>query len=372
MNAEKLSGLGTRFNPEPELTPAASEKLDLNIDSLRAQILREISRQSGHTGSPARASDVDSAVHRISLFDSASRIMSRTTILAVALSVSSLLVQLLRQIHSSDTVWLDSSVSLLVGVASGTTLVVIIQELIRRKRRAIAPTHEFLRTCGRLEDSMRSHARELLGPTADTASLGRIISAIELLQLWTPEDSQVFRRILATRNAIVHEDNRAISAGDVASAFSKTSRLFSLLSSVESSERRNRLKALAAGRAALSFEERVANALHQAGIRTSSAQRDSGYDLMAWKSDYLTRIRVRYRHSGLLTVTDISSAVDQAPPDISTVIVTNAEISPYVHEYLELLQGEHGSRKRVVAVRWQGNKDTDTLVNIIAGREIEV
>jgi hypothetical protein len=371
MSIGRLPTLGSGSATEPELTPAASETLDQNIEFVRAQILHEISRKTGRSGYRARASDVDSAVRQISFFDSASRIVPRTTVFAVILSSASLLVQVTWQLAGSRTAWLDTGVALLVGTASGTAIVVVIQEIRRHRRLAIEPAREFLRACAGLEDSMRTRARELVGPIADNTSLGRVISALELLQLWTPEDSQAFRRILATRNTIVHEDSRAISSTEIAFAFSGTSRLYSLLSGDRSRETKNPLKEIAASRAALSYEERIANTLRRAGIRVSSVQRDAGYDFMAWKADMLTRVIVKYRHSGILTVSDVNRTADQSPSDIASLIVTNVEISPYVNEYLELLRGQHIDMKQIAAVRWQSSDDTGALVKAMSGQGAE-
>jgi hypothetical protein len=364
MNAGKISALRAESFPEPELTPAASEKLDQNMATVRLQILREISRQYGASDHRARASDVDSAVSRIGFFGSASRIVSRTTVLAIALASVSLLAQVLSQIIKPGKPWLVTGVALLVGITSGTTLVVIIQETRRRKRIASVSGQEFIHAFNRLEDSMRNHARELIGP-ADSTSLGRVISAMELLQLWTPEDSQIFRRLLSTRNSIVHEDGRVMSAETIASAFSKVARLSSLLDISEGSSSRHPIKELATNRAALSFEESVSNALRQAGISVVRAQGDVSYDLLAGKSDLLKRVVIKHRQRGILTVNDIEDTVDHSPSSIPTVIVTNAAISPYVLEYLELARDSSSDKRDILAIRWQNNNDTATLVQAI-------
>jgi hypothetical protein len=370
MNADKGSALHAESFSKPELTPAASEKLDQSIEYVRLQILREISRKYRDSGHRARASDVDSAVSRISVFDSASRFGPYTTILAIALGSFTLLVQVLSQIVRPNELSLNSGVSLLVGITSGTTVVLVIQESRRRKRMASGSLQELLHAFILLEDSMRKHARELIGPAADNASLGRVISALELLQLWTPEDSHVFRRLLGIRNTIVHEDSQAISADKVASAFSKIARLSSLLDSDESSDvSKHRIKDFAANRAALSFEERVTNALRRAGIDVSSAQGNVDYDLLAGKSDLFKRIVIKYRRAGLLTVNDINDIVERLQHNVATIIVTNAAISPYVYEYLDLTQSNSESGKQVVVMRWQNNENTNALVHAIIAKD---
>jgi hypothetical protein len=369
MSADKGSALYAEPTDEPELTPAASEKLDQNVEYVRRQILREISRQSGYSGYQARVSDVESAVNRISFFDSASRIVSRTTILAITLAVTSLAFQLFQ--IKRQSVWLGSGVALLVGITTGTTVVVIIQEIRRRRRISSVPVQEFLNACAGLENSMREHARELLGSVAENAGLGRVISAVELLQLWTPEDSQAFRRVLAIRNSIVHEDNHAISSEIIASAFSQLARLSSLLDSGTPPGPKRRMKDFAASRAALAFEERVTNALRRAGVGVSTAQGDVGYDLLAGKSESLKRVVVKYRQSGLLTVNDVSNLPDQSQANICAVVVTNAAISPYVYEYLDLTYGD-SAEKQLMVVRWQNSEDTGALVQAIAPESAEV
>jgi hypothetical protein len=373
MNADSGSALGAEPTEGPQLTPAASEKLDQNVEYVRTQILREISRQSSYPGYRARASDVESAVNRISSFDSASRIVSRTTVLAIILGIMSLAFELLSQLgRNNSSLWLGSGVALLVGITTGTTVVLIIQEIRRRRRVSSAPVEEFLYACARLEDSMRKHARELLGSLAEDAALGRVISAVELLQLWTPEDSQAFRRVLAIRNSIVHEDSHDISSERIASAFSQMARLSSLLdSNVSSGRTKRRIKDFATSRAALAFEERVTNALRRAGVGVSSAQGDVGYDLLAGRSESLKRIVIKYRASGVLTVNDISDAVDQPQANVDTVIVTNATVSPYVYEYLDLTY-DNSDEKQIKLVRWENGEDTEALVHAITAERADV
>jgi hypothetical protein len=352
----------------PQLTPAASEKLEQNIEYVRAQILREISRLSDDSGHLARASDVESAVSRIRFFDSASKYAPRLVLISTIASICAVLGQITVVALSKDAAHING-LAVLIGVTAGATTtaatLLIIQEFKRYRRVMSASEGEFLQAFVQLENRMRKDAQELLGPVADSTGLGRVISAVELLQLWTPEDSLAFRQLLGIRNSIVHEDTRDISAEKIAESFSKVARLSALLETDASSGARRKINEVVANRAALSYEERVANALRRAHLDVSSTQGDVGYDLLVGRSDFLKRIVFKYRRSGLLTVNDISDVVDDLDSLIGTVVITNVEISPYVDEYLGLTQESSGNAETISVVSWRNDEDTNSLVDII-------
>jgi hypothetical protein len=366
MSAEKIPVLGAILSEEPELTPAASEALDQNVENIRLQILREIARVYRDPGHRVRTADVESAMNSVTAFDAPSRFgASLKTMLAIFLAVVTLVVELVTQISKSSETWFTTAVALMVGVTTGTGLVIVVQETRRRRRRSHASLHEFLRTFGAMEDAVRDHARELLGGIADNASLGRAISAIELMQLWTPEDSQIFRRLLAVRNAVVHEESRDLPVREVAAGFSQMARLTSLLESASVTGTRSKLADFTESRAALVFEERVAHALRRAAVSVATVQSDSGYDLLIERSDIVRKVIIKYRKSGLLAVHDIADVVEKVKPGIATTIVTNAAVSPYVNEYLELSRDDGGDTKQISIVSWRDQADKERLVYAI-------
>jgi hypothetical protein len=369
VSTDKRSMIHVDPDHVPELTPAASEKLEQNIEYVRAQILREISRVSAESGHRASASDVDNAVSRIRFFDSASKYATRLAPVSIVASICAVLGQITILAMTKDTAHING-LALLVGVTAGATTtaatLLIIQEFKRHRRVMWASQREFLQAFVQLEDRLRKEAQELLGPIADSTSLGRSISAVELLQLWTPEDSLAFRRLLGIRNSIVHEDSRDISAEKLTEAFSRIARLSALLEMNANSRTRRKINEAVANRSALSYEERVTDAMRKARLEVCSTQGDADYDLLVGRSDFLKRVVFRYRRSGLLTVNDISGIVDGIDSLVGTVVITNAEISPYVYEYLGLAQESSGDGgAKVSVVSWRNDGDTRTLVQAI-------
>jgi hypothetical protein len=265
-------------------------------------------------------------------------------------------------LEKSDAQLVYVGAALVGGIATSVAFMLVVQDSRRRKRSMTSAAAELLHSFARLENSMRRSSQELLGPIADDTNLGRIISALELLQLWTPEDSYSFRRLLGTRNSIAHEDHLQVSSEEVASAYSQIARLSDLLDMDTS----GRLKGLAVSASALWYEERIQNSLRRVGLSVSRAQGDPGYDFLAGKSDTLKRVVCKYRSSGLLTVNDVSETVERLDSAIGTVVVTNAEISPYVHEYIMLTKMQAGRENWIKIVRWRDVSDTNDLMDVIS------
>lgn len=363
MSTGKASVLGAGSFREPELTPAASETLDRNVASIRQQILRELAREYRDPDHRIRTSDVESAVNSISAFaTSRIRASSRITKLAIFLAAVCLAGQIVILISGSRETWLISAVAAMAGATAGTAFVLVMQDVRRRRRRSRTSLHEFLRAFDALEDDVRRHARELLGDSADIAGLGRAISAVELMQLWTPEDSQEFRRVLAMRNSIVHEDSHQFSANDIATAFSQMARLTSLLDGGSEVSAKGKLADLTENRAARVFEDRVANALRRAGFSVSVAQGEPDYDLLAEKSGTLKKVAVKYRKSGLLTVQDVADIAEKAEPGAATIVITNVPVSPYTFSYLELSANTRGT---ISIMTWPDVSNPEPLVDAV-------
>jgi hypothetical protein len=359
MNSDKdLAAHSSVISDEPALTPAASEKLEQNMETLRLQILREVARKSKGSGARARASDVDSAVSRILLFgSSAARIRFFWPASVLVITVINVLAQL-HAVKIGDTQLIYVGLPVIAGIATSVALILVVQDARRGNRSGTSSATELLHAFEKLENSMRKSSQELLGPIADDTSLGRVISAVELLQLWTPEDSSSFRRVLGTRNSIAHEEHLQVSPEEMAYAYSQIARLSDLLDKNVS----GRLRGIATN---LWYEERVSNSLRRAGLSVSRAQGDPGYDFLAGKSDILKAVVCKYRSSGLLTVNDVTDTVDKLGSAIGIVVVTNAEISPYVHEYIMLTREQAGREKWMSIVPWRDISDTRALVDVI-------
>jgi hypothetical protein len=350
---------------EIELTPAASEKLDQNIDLVRQQILREISRQRRGQGQLARVSDVESVVHDIGFLDPASRPASPVAWLAVVLGCTSLGAELLSQLDRVGGAWLAGALALLTGVAAGLTLVTVMPMAKRRTATRSRSRREFRYAFSALEDDVRRHARELIGPAADSASLGRVISAVELLQLWTLEDSRSFRRLLGVRNSIVHEDSYVIPAQKLRTGFAQMTRLSSLLDNRTPLDPDLRTRRPRDARAALLFEERVINALRQADLDVNSTHGATGNDLSVRTAGSVTRVVVKFRKTGILAVADIADVVDKPEPGVNTIIVTNAAVSPYSRQYAQLANNGDSRRGTVSIVSWRDGHDAQALISAI-------
>jgi hypothetical protein len=367
MSVEKISALGARALPEPELTPAASEILDRNVEGIRRQILREIARvYLREPGYRARAADVESAVHNIAAFDAVSRPSGSrwATRLAIGLAAASLSVQLAVLATKSGQAWLIAAGALMVGTTTGVAAILVMQESRQRRLRSQRSANEFLQSFDTLESAVRDRARELLGDGAETGSLGRAISAVELIQLWTPEDSQAFRRIIAIRNSIVHEVNREPPVDEIAAGFSHMARLATLLRIKPAGTIRSKLSELNDVRAARVFAERVANTLRQAGLYTTPAQGDPGYGFLAGRSDSLKRVVIKFRRSGLLKADDVSEIAENAKPGMVTLVVTNVEISPYALDQIEL-SGKSHTQNSVSVFSWPDQSDPAPLVKAV-------
>jgi len=366
MTVDKLPVLGETPG-EPELTPAAEERLDQNVAVIRQQILRELSRhQPRGQEHIVRAADVEKATQHIFTDDITVRLsrIARAFLVLVASGavLAFILLESISVKGSSSTAWLAIGTSVMIGITSGVAASLVVHEVRVRHRTSYKPIREFMLAFANLESEIRVKARELLDDGSDTASLGRVVSAMEILQLWTPEDSYEFRKLLSLRNSIVHEDSRTLPAEKIAQSFVEMTRLESLLNL--NSARRAKSWGIAATnrKSSLAFEERLANALREASIHVEAAPAGAGYDLLAGNREEVKRIVTKYRQSGPLTVNDVSNIASAV--NTPTVVVTNAPVSPYVQQILELApQGREGSS--VSVVQWQPGNPTDALVAAI-------
>lgn len=334
-----------------ELTPAAAERLDQNVEFVRQRILREMSRQHSASGYPARASDVDTALNDIGILGSWSRKARSVAWLAAGIAAAGLITALLGQVGRPEMLWPIISAALAAGVASGTALAIVSLEAMRRRLGVPRSCRQFLNAFDSLEAEMRQRSLQLMGAAADSASLGRVISAVELLQLWTPDDSREFRRLLAVRNAIVHEDGRAISSHRIATGLSQMYRLSALLSAGNSFANRS-IREVAAHRAARAFTDRVASALRQVGVDVITTHGDAYSDLIIRSGGSAKEIVTRYRKSGPLSVSDITDVVEQSDPNAEIWVVTNATVSPYADEYVQLARDKSGRHPAITIVSW--------------------
>lgn len=344
--------MNTRRSCDLELTPAASERLDRNVERVRQEILREISRRHRGSDYRARASDVDNALNDLASRYAPSRTIWWAAWIAAGIATVGLVTALVGQVGRPEKLWPAISAALAAGIASATTLAIVGLWAMRRRGNLSMSSRQFVAAFDVLESGMRQQSRELMGSTADVAGLGRVISAVELLQLWTPEDSQEFRRLLVLRNAIVHDDRRSVYAKSMATGFDEMAHLSRLLTANDSDASR-RMKDITTHRTARAFTDRVASALREAGIDVISAHDDVYYNFIASSAGLAKRIVVKYRKLGPLSVHDIADVVDKSDPDAETWIITNAAVSPYAEEYVQLARDPSGRDRTITIVSWQ-------------------
>jgi hypothetical protein len=366
MSTENAAASARSEVEELDLTPAASEALDINADSFKRQVLIELSRRHRDPDSKVRMSDVQLAVAQIVADGPKNiKIVPRLIRLALTLTVLTLIAQTLIGLHGTTQSWIISGAALLAGISTGTTMVIVVQDVRRRRRESPAASQEFLREILSLEWSARRVVAQALGDGAEKSSLGRIISALEILDIWTPEDSQVFRRLLFLRNSLVHEDSRILSQEDIGFGLSQAARLLSLIrrgqKAVEVSGGKDYLTPYRR-RSAISFEERVAHALRQASFDVVSAQRDYGYDLLTETPAGSVAIVTRYRNDGFLEVADIVQSLQRKSPDVTMALVTNAPLSPSAIRYLA---SPNVANRPPIVISWLEGESNEKLVQSI-------
>jgi hypothetical protein len=365
MSTENVAGI-PRASNDLELTPAASEALELNTDLFRRQVLQELSRTHRRRGYRVRVSDVQVAADQVAAEGPRSVSVRLLTRLALILAFGTLFVQLLIGLNIADKAWTISAAALLTGISTGTATVLVVQEF-RGRRKETSASMGFLWDVQALEWSARQTVKGILGPEAETASLARVLSALEILEVWTPEDSQVFRRLLFLRNSLVHEDSRVLSADDIGFGLSQASRLSDLLrrshrtlkskSAQVSSERAALIR-----RAASVYEERVANALREASFRVLGAQGDYGYDLLTDTPIGSLAIVIRYQSEGLIGKVDLERIDQRQLPDIPVVLVANVRLSLEAERYL----GSPDSSHKVTVVVWRESESDKSLIESIS------
>jgi len=368
MSTERIPLLQGSSQDAGSLTPAASEALRQSVESYRQQLLRESSRVARGSGKVIRSSDIESALSSIGPSKSATRgVAPLRTLFTVLLAAVALTVQIVAQITGSIGSLVLSVGSIFAGAAAATATVIVVQERRKRTRRASASAGmTFVSSFAALEDLLRERSQELLGEVADTAGLGRVISAVELMQLWTPEDSQIFRRILSMRNALVHEETRVLPPGDVIAALAQMARLSSLLSVTPTRGPKVKFAQIKDNRAALVFEERIASTLRGAGFNVVTATAGAGYDFLVSRNDRACCLVAKYRHSGPTSILDVSGIVERAPTNLFTILVTNTSPSAYVTDYLSLPSDENpGKQKRISLVVWTDSMSAEILVDAV-------
>jgi hypothetical protein len=362
MSAEEVRGESPE-RAETALTPAASEALDLNADLFKRQVLLELSRKP--TGHRARVSDVQQAVDRVA--GDGKRYANMASLLArfaVLLSAGTLAFQILIQAKLSERDWAVGLAAVLVGISTGTTIVMLIQEGRRRSRERRVSAGGFLREIQTLEWSARRIAVLALGENSEAASLRRIISVLEMLDVWTPEDSQIFRRLLSIRNKIVHEYSGSLSPAETTFGLSQAARLSKLIRARErelahSSERISVWSHRSPRRAALSYEERVASALRRASFDVMGAQGEHDYDLLAETPRGTVAIIIKYRSGDCLEIGDIFLAAKKGPHGLPLIIITNAQLSAAAVDYLA---SPDVTSALVRVISWSEDEPDDVLV----------
>lgn len=348
-----------------ELTPAASEALDQSADSFRRQVLQELSRTHRSSNYRIRMSDVQQAVSEIPggwQIDRSYLYLLIAAVLASAASLITLIFTSIAALNGSAKALVIGGSAFLVGIACGSVVFLVVE---KRGTSRTSLSRKFLRQVSALESGARQAAEKVLGSQAEDSSLGRIISVLELLEIWTPEDSQVFRKLLSLRNRIVHEDYRSFPPRDIGAGASQAARLLDLIDrrmdTGKASQGRSLWK-LAHGNfpREIAFEEQVTNALRNASFHILGVQQDRGYDLLIETPNGSVAVIVKYKEHGDLAMDDI---VGRKLPNINTVIVTSAPISEAVRRFIA---SSGATGLRLSAISWRPEDSDATLAESIA------
>jgi hypothetical protein len=362
MSTERGSMAGGEDSSGMELTPAASEALDLSADSFRHQVLQELSRTHRSSDYRIRVSDVQQAVSEIPSglrTNRSSMYLLISAVLLCALSLVSFTITAISSLHGAAQAWAISGAGLLIGAACGGVVVLVVQE---HTTSGTSLSREFLRQASALEASARQAAGKVLGEQAENSSLSRIISVLELLEIWTPEDSQAFRKLLSLRNKIVHEDYSSLPPKDITFGVSQAARLLSLIhrrmDTGEASQGRIFWKLEHGFPDGIAFEERVSNALRKASFHVLGAQQDRGYDLLVETPSGSVMVIAKYKESGDLVMDDVRRILSRQLPNINLAIVTNAQVSYAVRRFLS---SSEIVGRRISVISWQP-RDPDTAL----------
>jgi pimeloyl-ACP methyl ester carboxylesterase len=356
---------------EPTLTPAASEALELNADLFKRQVLHELSRRYKNPGYRVRVSDVQGAVAQVAAAGPRNlKVVPLVAKVAVSLSMATLVIQVIIQSKLNSRAWGIGVAAVLVGVSTGATVVMLFQEARRRRLDRAVASGGFLREIQALEWAARRIAEQAIGDSAKTSSLLRILSALEVLAVWTPEESQTFRELLSIRNAIVHEDARGLSPAEINFGLSQTARLSGLIRArkkeLEHAPERGRPRS---SRAALSYEERVVSALHGASFSVIDAQGAHKYDLLAETSAGTVAIVVEYRKGDSLEIDDLLPVAAKRPVGVPIVVVTDASPSPTARKYLK---SPDALAAQINVVTWLPDEPEAALVKRIKRAAVEM
>lgn len=367
MSAENAARLPAQSS-DLDLTPAASEALDINADLFRRQVLQELSRTHKRSGYRVRVSDVQQAADKIVAegprYPRVVRLLAR---LAFILAGLTLVVQVLIQNSETHKSWIFSLAAALAGISTGIALVLLIQDSRIRRREGTASSMEFVREVQSLEWSARRLAKQALGRAAENASLARILSAMEVLEVWTPDDSQIFRKLLSLRNSLVHEDSRVLSREDITFGLTEASRLSDLLrrgaKAMEGSgERHAREPRLGPRYPAFVYEERIVSILRDASFEVIPVQGDYGYDLLVETPRGSVALVIIYRDRGTLGEDVVRQLIDADLPMMAVALVTNVSLSRSAIRYLESLERDSGSMS---AFQWSEEEPDDSLIQSI-------
>lgn len=373
MSTEDLSADGIDLG-DLDLTPAASEALDINAQSFKQQVLRELSATHRRQGERIRLSDVQVAVEQVAgPSERWARLFPVFVWVIVALTGIALIIPaILIQVGGTSRSWIVGGAGLLVGVSVGTTIALLLQVERLRKRNSSYASQEFLRGISSLERSARQAVTQVLGDDPDSLSLSRVLSALETLDIWTPDDSQIFRRLLLLRNSLVHEESSALPPDSISYGVSQTNRLARLIrhgvETIEADEL-DKARPLALRlssihrRSALAFEERVAYALRQASFDVVTAQRDFGYDLLVETPRGSLAVVVKYREDGNLTAGDILPVLRKRLPAVPVAVVSNASISEAMRKTIAS-EGPRG-QQYITLISWrEGAKDAELIEKV--------
>src|ERR1039457_2873285 len=159
MSTENVAGAWSKLD-NLELTPAASEALDLNADLFKRQVLHELSRTHSRRGYRVRVSDVQLAADQVvAKGPRSAKVVRLLTRLALILAGIALFVQTLISLTGVGQSWVVSAAALLTGISTGTATVLVIQEF-RGRRKETTASRGFLWEIQALEWSARQAVKQ--------------------------------------------------------------------------------------------------------------------------------------------------------------------------------------------------------------------
>ncbi|GAA0273199.1 hypothetical protein GCM10009539_70790 [Cryptosporangium japonicum] len=215
-------------------------------------------------------------------------------------------------------------------------------------------SEEFIANFAKLESRARDLAGRILGEPGESLPLDRALSALLVLPSWTDSDTHVFRRILALRNALIHDEIHTLSTYQLTFGMVESERLLRILGAAQLPKVASRTSG-PTSTDAFSFENRVRVMLISSfpSAVIEQVATDGEIDLVLSTDKGSVGIIVKYKKDGILTRDDIQRAISTASKSPHRIaLITNAELSDGAREWL---LATSAGRKRLHIMRWSGD-----------------